>query len=62
MSDNPNTGNPHHTARAEAIANIQVTRDFWWPTPTTPGMELDDLPADLLRRLADERRMNGKQP
>jgi hypothetical protein len=61
MSHNPRPGNPHRTAREEAIAYIQAVRDFWYPTQATPGMELDDLPADLLRRLADERRMTGGQ-
>ena len=45
------------TARDEAADIIASVRDFWYPLPVPAGMELDAIPSDLLRRVADERLM-----
>jgi hypothetical protein len=49
------------SARDRAADHMQAVRDSWWPTPVLPSEELDAIPSDLLRELADERRMNGWQ-
>jgi hypothetical protein len=51
------------SARDRAADHIQTVRDFWYPVCVPVGFELDAIPSDLLRELADERRMAvGERP